>query len=276
MKVVTLALNLPGPLAAARLAGLGAEVLKVEPPMGDQLAVVAPDWYAELHEQVETIGLDLKDAGDRATLEAHLADADVLITAQRPSSLVRLGLDQVTTTHPRLVHVEIVGHAGDRAETPGHDLTYQAEHGTLAPPMMPVVPIADLLGGEYAVSTALAALMDRERTGRGGRHRVALEDSARLAGAAVRHGLMGAGAVLGGALPTYSIYPSADGHLALGALEPHFARRVHEHIGTTADELANAFVAHPNEHWEALAAHLDIPLVPISVPEPSHRKVTHP
>lgn len=263
IRIVSLAINLPGPLAASRLAGLGAEVLKVEPPAGDPLAMVVPGWYDELHRGVRVSTLDLKQADDRARLHEHLAGADLLLTAQRPSALSRLGLDGLTETHPRLVHVEIVGHDGDLAEVPGHDLTYQAEHGTLQPPAMPVVPVADTLGAERAVSTALAALIARTRTGTGGRHRVVLDDAAHAAGAAVRHGLMGPGAPLGGTLPTYRIYASADGHVALGALEPHFAARVHDHLGRSAEELETAFAGAPTTHWEQLAAQLDIPLAGI-------------
>lgn len=269
MRVVSLAINLPGPLAAARLAALGGKVLKVEPPTGDPLAHAAPGWHAALHEHVKITRLDLKQPNDRARLDEHLADADVLITAQRPSSLARLGLDRMTEQYPRLVHTEIVGHGGDLVEVPGHDLTYQAIHGTLQPPAMPLVPVADLLGAEQAVSSTLAALLVRERTGLGGRHRVALDDAARLAGSAVRHELMGPGGPLGGLLPTYRIYATSDGHVALAAIESHFASRVHDQIGQTAEELEAAFAGAPTAHWEELAGQLDIPLVGITAADQS-------
>lgn len=259
-RVVSLAINLPGPLAASQLAALGAEVTKIEPPAGDPLATYAPGWYDELHRRVKVVALDLKHPDGRAALEERLASADVLLTAQRPSALVRLGLAETTARFPRLVHVEIVGHHGERADEPGHDLTYQATHGTLAPPAMPTVPAADLLGAQQATTVALAALIARGASGVGGRHRVALEDGARLAGRAVHHGLLGPDAPLGGAQPTYGIYATADGHVALAAVEPHFAARVFEHIGTTATELESAFSARTTADWEAFAARLDLPL----------------
>lgn len=265
-RVVSLAINLPGPLAAANLAALGAEVIKVEPPSGDPLGFVAPGWYAELHEKVKVVPLDLKQDDQRATLDGLLAEADVLITAQRPSALARLGINRLQELFPRLVHVEIVGYHGDRVEEPGHDLTYQADFGTLTPPTMPTIPAADLLGSERATSTALSALLARGPEGAGGRYRVSLEDAARLAGKAIRHGLFGQGAPLGGAFPEYGIYATADGTVALAAVEPHFAARVHEHLGTTHAELADAFAAQPDAHWQELAARLDIPLVPIRQP----------
>lgn len=277
VRVLSLAINVPGPIAVARLAALGAEVVKVEPPAGDPLGSVAPNWYAELHERVKVVSLDLKQPDRRLILDDLLTDVDVLVTAQRPSALARLGLDQLEEQFPRLVHVEIVGHHGALAEMPGHDLTYQAVHGTLTPPAMPTVPVADLLGAERAVITALAALMARGVEGRGGRHRVALEDAAHLAGSALRHGLMGPGTPLGGGLPTYRIYATADGHVALGAVEPHFAARVHDHIGTTVQELEAAFAAQPTSHWETLATELDIPLadLPPSSPSSTRRSARH-
>lgn len=98
-------------------------------------------------------------------------------------------------------------------------------HGTLSPPQLPKVPIADVLGAERAVSTALCALHRRDTTGAGGRYRVALEKAAARAGDAVRYGLLGDGAPLGGAFPGYGIYECADGFVALGAIEPHFYAR---------------------------------------------------
>ena len=86
-----------------------------------------------------------------------------------------LGLAEPQRAHPRLSLIEIIGHDGNRAETPGHDLNYQAAQGTLSPPAMPLVPLADVLGAERAVSTALAAVVARAGSGAGGAYRVVLE-----------------------------------------------------------------------------------------------------
>lgn len=264
VRVVSMAINLPGPLAVAHLVELGAEAVKVEPPGGDPVAQVAPGWYAELHDRVTVVPLDLKQPEGRSSLDGLLSGADVLVTSQRPSALSRLGLDGLTERLPRLVHVEIVGYDGDRVEEPGHDLTYQAAYGTLTPPAMPTIPTIDLLGSERAASVALAALMLRGTSGRGGRHRVALEEAARLAGQAVRHGLMGEGAPLGGGIPEYGIYATTDGYVALGAVEPHFAARVHDHIGSTRDDIASALAGRRTADWQELADRLDLPLAPLS------------
>lgn len=268
VRVVSLAANLPGPLAAARLSELGASVTKIEPPAGDLLAAAAPSWYAELTGKQQVTILDLKDPQDRAKLDVELTGADLLITAMRPSALRRLGLGNAHETYPGLSHVEIVGHDGELEEVPGHDLTYQAAHGTLQPPAMPTVPVADILGAERAVSAALLSLLGRSRSGAGQHHRVVLEDAAADAGAAVRHGLMGAGAPLGGAIPTYGIYATADGYIALGALEPHFRARLLEALGGdgTHEELARVFATRSTKECEELAERVDIPLSGICVP----------
>ncbi len=265
VQVVSLAINLPGPLAAARLRALGATVTKIEPPAGDPLRAVAPTWYDELTVGQWVVTLDLKDPADRAVAARELSRADLMLTAMRPSALVKLGLDELTAANPHLSHIEIVGHDGIAAEQPGHDLTYQALHGTLQPPTMPTVPVAALLGAERAVSAALLALRVAAESGVGHRERVVLEQAAADAGAAVRHGLMGAGAPLGGAHPGYRIYSSSDGHVALAALEPHFWERARAGLGVegTQEELEQTFLSKPTREWEEVAKRLDIPLIGI-------------
>ncbi|MBE5461968.1 CoA transferase [Mycobacteroides abscessus] len=248
VNVVSLAINLPGPAACARLAEFGAAVTKVEPPGGDPLARAAAGWYAELAGRQTVLTLDLKAAADRATLDELLTGADLLITSMRPTALQRLGLAAPHEQFPRLSLIEIVGHDGDLADEPGHDLNYQAAQGTLTPPHMPRVP--------------LAALQARDRSGGGAVFRVALADAAAWAGGAVRHGLMGDNAILGGAFPGYGIYECADGHVALGALESHFFVRTLEIFGAdgTHESLRTAFSGKTIAQLEAIAAEADIPL----------------
>ncbi|MFE5286725.1 CoA transferase [Nocardia sp. NPDC056611] len=261
VEVVSLAVNLPGPLAAARLAELGAQVIKVEPPTGDPLAAAAPQWYEHLVANQQVVTLDVKQDADRAKLDELLATADLLITSMRPSALARLVLAQPQQRFPELSLIEIIGHA-DEPEVPGHDLNYQAVHGTLTPPHMPKVPIADMLGAERAVSTALAALVRRATTGAGQPYRVALEEAAARAGDAVRYRLMGDGAVLGGAFPGYGIYECADGHVALGAVEPHFFLGALATFGAdgTHEAFRKAFADQTIAELETIAAREDLPL----------------
>lgn len=263
--IVSVAINLPGPLAASRLAELGARIIKVEPPQGDPLQSVAPGWYAELIEAQEVIRLDLKDPSGRSRFEELLVDADVLLTSMRPSALARLDIGETLRRHDTAL-VEIVGHDGPRAEQPGHDLTYQAEHGTILPPALPLVPIADLLGSERAVVATLAAVRQRDHGVRNVHETVVLEAAAYAAAAGVRHGLTSPGAVLGGAAPMYGVYATSDGFIAVAAIEAHFAERLAAHIGQTHEQLTQRFATHPTTYWTSLGQAQDIPLVAVAAP----------
>lgn len=262
--VITLAVNLPGPLAAARLAALGARVIKVEPPTGDPLHHASPDYYGELAAQQEILTLDLKSPDDAARLDELAAHADVLLTSMRPRALKALGVVDLVRRHD-LVHVEIVGFGGDRADIPGHDLTYQAAHGSLVPGTMPTIPVADVLGGEQAVTAALAGLRQRQYapTGYGRVMRVVLDEAAHWAAGMARHGITSPGGFLGGGSPFYRTYATQDGHIALGAVEAHFVRMVSEHIGDDHESLEKAFATQPTHAWVQLAHAHDIPIEPI-------------
>lgn len=270
--ILSLAINLPGPLAASRLVELGAQVIKVEPPHGDPLKSVAPGWYAELVQGQEVIVLDLKEPEGRSGLEALLFDADVLLTSMRPSALARINIEP-TLRHRRIALVEIIGHDGPDAELAGHDLTYQAVHGTILPPAMPLVPVADLLGSERAVVATLTALHQRDKGAGYVHERVVLDDAAHAAAAAIRHGLTAPGSPLGGAVPQYGLYATNDGYVAVAAIEPHFAARLATQVGTTREELTRAFAAQPTSHWAALGIAHDIPLVAVREP---HRATAEP
>jgi crotonobetainyl-CoA:carnitine CoA-transferase CaiB-like acyl-CoA transferase len=224
IRILSTAVNVPGPVAAAILRDMGAAVVKLEPPGGDPLAALAPPWYAALCARIDVQRIDLKRQDGRARLDDLLAAADVLVTSSRPGSLQRLGLSwgEIHDRHPRVCHVAIVGYASPRADLAGHDLTYQAEAGLVTPPALPRSLIADLAGAQRAVSAALELLFVRERTGAAGYAEVALAECANLFAAPLRHGLTSPGGPLGGADPAYRVHPSRDGWVALAALEPQF------------------------------------------------------
>ena len=190
LRVVTTALNLPGPAACARLRDLGATVAKIEPPAGDPFEQFCPSWYRRLHEGMTVGRLDLKSETGRRAMARLLDSADILVTAQRASALARMGLDAETlaAAHPRLCHVAITGHAPPDDELPGHDLTYLAAHGLVSPPSLPRTLFADMAGAERAVSAALALVIARARSGKGEAAAVALADAAGGARAAAARG----------------------------------------------------------------------------------------
>ncbi|MBA3331318.1 MAG: CoA transferase [Actinobacteria bacterium] len=262
---VTLAVNTPGPVAAARMRELGAEVTKVEPPAGDPLELVSRSWYQELRAGQTIVRLDLKTKGGRAELGGLLEGADVLLTSHRPAALERLGLAWVGlhARHPRLVQVAIVGHGAPDQHVAGHDLTYLAARGLLAPPELPRTLIADLGGAERAVSAVLGLLLARERGEEAGYFEVALAEAADSFAAPLRHGLTAPGGVLGGGLPVYGLYRAREGWIALGALEPHFQEGLRnglELAELTREGLEQAFAARVAEEWEAWARTRDLPL----------------
>ncbi|WP_034385178.1 CoA transferase [Deinococcus sp. YIM 77859] len=260
LTVLSLALNLPGPLAVAALRDEGARPVKIEPPSGDPLARLAPEWYAALTRGVEIHTLDLKTPQGQRELHALLAATDLLLTSSRPAALARLGLDGHTlaSSAPQLCRVRIVGDA-QRPEVPGHDLTYQAESGLLDPkqPVMPRTLIADLLGGQTAYAAALALLLGRERGSPERERVVGLRQAAAQAALPLEYGVTAPGGLLSGTQPTYRLYATADGTIAVAALEAHFARRWQELTGPDPEA---AVRARPSAHWLALAQDHDLPV----------------
>ncbi len=188
--VVDLSRALAGPQATMMLGDLGARVVKVEAPgHGDDTRGWGPPFVGEPDGRVstyflaanrnkESIALDLKDAGDRATLLALVDRADVLVENFRTGVLERLGLGiaELHERNPRLVVLSITGfgHDGPEGGRPGYDQIAQGEAGLMSltgsgpeDPQRVGVPIADLLAGMYGASGVLAALHERERTGTG-------------------------------------------------------------------------------------------------------------
>jgi crotonobetainyl-CoA:carnitine CoA-transferase CaiB-like acyl-CoA transferase len=267
-RVLTLAVNLPGPVAAFRLTAMGASVVKVEPPDGDPLARICPGYYEDLSAGQEVVRLDLKDPQERASLDERLEGADLLLTASRPAALGRLGLSwpELHASFPRLCQIAIVGHPSPDEDRPGHDLTYQARFGTLSPPELPPVLVADLAGAERAVSAALSLLLARERGQGAGYEQVALSEAARSFAEPLRWGLTRSGGVLGGGFPGYGLYRAREGYVALAALEPHFWERLLQEFGVSGDDrrdLERIFETETAEQWEGWAAERDLPLAAV-------------
>lgn len=269
MRIVSLAQNVPGPVAIARLVAGGASAIKIEPPSGDQLERLCKPWYDELHANVRVERIDLKSAAGIAQLRGILAGSDALLASQRPSALARLGLDaeSLAREFPALRHVNIVGDTAN-PEEPGHDLTYQAKAGLLTS-QMPATLLADMAGAERAHAVLVA--IENEP---GARRVVGLYDALRDLAAPLYHGLTAPGGVLGGGNPAYAIYATRDGAVAVGALEPHFRARLYEGLGLPdgADPGA-VFATKTAIEWEHWAATRDLPLrairgqVPIFSPE---------
>lgn len=268
IRIVSLALNAPGPVAAARLTQMGAEVTKVEPPSGDALSHAAPEWYAQLCRGQRILKVDLKNPAGRQQLDELLVKADLLLASFRPSALKRLGLDWegLHVRHPRLCFVGIIGHHAPDEERSGHDLTYQADFGLLRPPQMPLSLFIDLAGAERAVSMALALLSKAARTGESRCAWVSLHECARDLAEPMNAGLTKPGGWLGGGYALYGFYRASDGWVAIAALEPHFAERLLADLKlkqADRSELEKIFLQRSAAEWERWAAERDLPLVAV-------------
>ncbi|WP_168559087.1 CaiB/BaiF CoA-transferase family protein [Rhizobacter sp. SG703] len=259
VQVVDMSRLLPGPLAALELQRLGASVLKIEGPPGQQdgarelwrtdaeRAAGEPAlMFRRLNEGKALRTLDLRDDADRAALLDEVTGADVLIEGFRPGAMDRLGLGWpvLSARNPRLVMCSISGYGqtGPWAERAGHDINYIAMAGVLdqlATPdgelVAPNFQIGDLMGGtQAAVAGILAALLAVQRGGSGRhvdismthevrRHHVLADLVVAQTGRAPQPG----SDLLSGGAPCYGVYRTADGrHLAVGALELPFWQRL--------------------------------------------------
>jgi alpha-methylacyl-CoA racemase len=260
VRVVTMAQNVPGPLAAARLAQAGANVTKVEPPNGDPFLELSPAWHAEMHAGIAIERLDLKADG-RARLATLLRDANVFITSQRPSALARLALDpdSLRRDAPNLRMLRIFGSLHE-PEHAGHDLTYQAHAGLLGEGM-PRTLAADVMASERVFAGVLALL----RQPPGSSMDVGLVESLAPLLAPLRHELTAPHGVLGGAAPRYRVYSAKRGRVAVAALEPHFEERMYRQLELPrGSDPSSLFLERTADEWEAWALERDVPMVAVN------------
>ena len=253
IQLISLALNLPGPAAVARLRDMGARCTQVLPPAGDPMALYSPEAYQAMTAGVRQLTLDLKSPAGQHKLYKLLANTDVLLTSFRPSALKKLGLDTASLQErcPDLSTVAIVGVAGLREEVPGHDLTYQAEAGLVTGLDLPPSLLADMAGALMASEAVLKALWHRQRTGKAAHLQVALADAAHWLSWPLRWGLTGPGTLLGGRHAGYRLYACKGGRVAVAALEPHFAAALGRLVGL--GPLTSQACLEPATH-EAVAA----------------------
>ena len=242
VRILSLALNLPGPAALMRCQHMGATCTKAEPPSGDPMGLYNKPAYAALHTGVKVLTADLKTEAGQKTLHKALAKTDVLLTSFRPSAMVKLGLTWKTLhkQYPTLSMVCIVGAPGARAEEPGHDLTYLADNGLVTGFDLPPTLYADMGGSLMASEAVLQATVARLTKGKGVNLEVALSDAAAYLAQPRNWGLTLPTGAVGGAHAGYRVYPCKDGRVAVAALEPHFAAALCAAAGvnSSADRLA--------------------------------------
>ncbi|MCP2260739.1 alpha-methylacyl-CoA racemase [Streptoalloteichus tenebrarius] len=273
LRVVEIASLAPAPFACTVLSDMGAEVLRVDRAAhvpADPPAAPPPDPLARGR---RSVAVDLKHPDGVAAVLRLVERADVLVEGFRPGVCERLGLgpDVCLARNPRLVYGRLSGYGQDGPLAPvaGHDITYLAISGALwpvgpadAPPVPPLNYVADFGGGGMVlVAGVLAALWERERSGRG-----QVVDAAMVEGSvlltAMLHGFRAAGMwrdqregnLLDGAAPFYRCYTCADGrYVAVGALEPQFYAALLAGLGLTGADLPDR---HDRAAWPALGDRL--------------------
>ena len=284
VRVLSLALNLPGPAAMMRLHQMGATCTKLEPlaPSGaataDPMGLYKPAAYQTMHQGVRVVQADLKTERGQTALHKLLAKTDVLITSFRPSALSKLGLGwkALHSLYPSLCMVSVVGGSGVRAEEPGHDLTYLAENGLVNGLDLPATLYADMGGSLMTTEAVLQAMLIRKSSGRGkGRgvfQEIALCDAANYLALPRTWGLTTPDGDVGGAHAGYKIYPCKNGRVAVAALEPHFAKRLCLAVGLDENDMQSMhalkthkaftkfFASQTRQQLDRLAISKDIPL----------------
>jgi crotonobetainyl-CoA:carnitine CoA-transferase CaiB-like acyl-CoA transferase len=258
VRVLDLTRLLPGGFATLLMADMGADIVKVEEPgKGDYIRFSPPmigDESAQhraLNRGKRSLTLNLK-APEGPDLLGRLAErADVLVESFRPGVMARLGAgwEVLSERNPRLVYCAITGYGqdGPYRDRAGHDLNYMGYAGAASitgprggPPIVPGVQVSDIGGGALmGVAGVLAALFDRERTGRGRFVDASMMDGAfswlsMHLGAFLADGEIPEPSAmrLSGAHACYRIYGTKDGrHLTVGALEPQFWQALCEAVG---------------------------------------------
>lgn len=193
LRVLDLTRVLAGPFCTALLADLGAEVIKLEPPQGDDYRHIGPFLHGEsalftlMNRGKQSIVLDLKDPAAVATARAIALQCDVVVENFRPGVAARLGLGpDLRDDKPSLIYASIsgFGQSGPAAHLPAYDLVAQAMSGLMAatgedggPPLKVGESYGDLMAGLYASWAILAALHQRHATGVGATIDVAMFDA---------------------------------------------------------------------------------------------------
>ena len=243
IKVVELARILAGPWAGQTLADLGAEVVKVEAPEGDDTRRWGPPfidhdgersaaYFHATNRGKASVTCDFRTAEGQAQVRALVADSDVLIENFKVGGLAKYGLDydSLRAVNPRLIYCSITGfgQTGPYAHRAGYDFIIQGMAGLMSvtgepdgQPQKVGVAVTDLFTGVYAATAVLAALVQRGRTGVGQHIDMALMDVATsvMANQAMNYLATGVAPVkMGNAHPNlapYAVFECADGWIIL-------------------------------------------------------------
>jgi crotonobetainyl-CoA:carnitine CoA-transferase CaiB-like acyl-CoA transferase len=294
--VIDLTRALAGPHCGMMLGDMGARVIKVESPDGGDESrgwgppFVGPDddpvstYFLSCNRNKESVVLDLKSDHGRHTLERLVRRADVLLENFRPGVLDRLGftVERLHELNPRLVVLSIsgFGHDGPEGGRPGYDQIAQGEAGLMsltgADPQHPTrvgVPIGDLLAGMYGAYGVVAALHERNRTGRGRVVRTSL-----LASIVGVHAFQGTRYTVAGevghaagnhhpSICPYGLFTCADGMVQLACGSEAMWQRLADELGIDAGAPGFATNRERVENREVVVAAVDAALTAIPLGE---------
>lgn len=288
IRVIDLSRVLAGPLCTQMLADHGADVIKLEPPTGDETRLLGPPFNAEgdaayftaLNRGKRAVGLDLSHADGQATLLQLLEDADVLVENFIPGTMGRWGLDYETVLKrrfPRLIYCTISGFGedGPLGGLPGYDAVLQAMCGLMSVNGDPVsgptrvgIPIVDHLTGYTALTGILLAVIERQRSGLGRQVEATLFDAALSLLVPHAANWMHSGRtpeLLGSAHPNiapYDKFACRDGLIFLGILNDRQFGRFCDHLGLGSLLEDRRFSTNANRlaHRDLLRAEIEVVL----------------
>ena len=317
LRVLDLSRLMPGPFCTMILSDLGADVVKVEQPEIGDYARSTPPFIGDtgaaflmLNRNKRSITLNLKNAEAQEILHKLAARADVFIESHQPGVAERLNVDYpvIRKVNERIIYCSISGYgqSGPYRDLVGHDLNYAAYSGIIGatglkggPPVIPATQVSDIQGGMYAAIAIMAAVHQREKTGKGDFIDISLMDagvasmimplSFYFAGSSTERGV----SLLSGGVPFYNVYETMEHRfISIAALEPKFwtelcrtlklekyedqqlaaeetARRIHQ-------DLAALFRQKSRDEWLKILNEHGIPCAPVydasEVPSDPHVK----
>ncbi len=308
IRVIDLTTSVAGPYATMLLGDFGAEIIKIERPHGDDSRHWGPPflegealWFLAMNRNKKSVVMDMRDAEQRAMFDALVKTADVVVTNQPPDvqKKLRLDYDSLSALREDLVFVSISGFGleGERANLTCYDLIAEGYSGIMditgapdSPPQKVGAPAADMLAGQDAAMSAMAALFERARTGKGKKIDVSLVQSMTRFLACRISPYLGANEVpkrSGGTDSVIAIYQSfetADLPMTLGlgndaiwqrfwaavgdeayAANPDFAsnadRRIHRE--SIVAKIQDMLLTKPRAEWLEILAEARVPAGPI-------------
>jgi CoA:oxalate CoA-transferase len=256
ISVIDMTRVLAGPYCTMILSDLGARIIKVEPPGGDDARAYGPwvddqsAYFMSLNRGKESLSLDLKDDGDRAVLEKLLAKADVLVENFRPGTMAKLGFgwEDLKERYPRLIYAACsgFGQTGPLSQRPAYDMVVQGMGGIMSltghdggSPTRVGTAIGDIAAGMFTAIGVNSALYERSQTDRGQFIDIAMLDCqlAILENAIARYFSTGTSPGPSGArhpaIAPFECYESGDGHIIMAAGNEALYQKLCDAIGAS-------------------------------------------